>query len=75
MTRETGKLVSFALLFAICGWMAINGLRKGKLRSRYGFVISASERPYSFYASIGLYAVLACIGLAGTIRLAVSLSR
>ena len=75
MTHESGKLVAFALLFAICGWLAFNGLRKGRLKSRYDFVISAAERPYSFYASIGLYAILACIGLAGTIRLAVSLSR
>lgn len=75
LMQPTGKLVPFALLFIICGWMTFNGLRKGQLKSRWGFVITARDRPYSFYASVALYGILACIGLVGTIRLAVSLSR
>jgi len=75
LMQPTGKLAAFALLFVICGWMAVNGLRKGQLRSRWGFVITARDRPGSFYASVALYAVLAAIGLVGTVRLASLLAR
>jgi hypothetical protein len=69
------RLIASAVLCAVLAFISIRGLATKRLRSRYGVVITAKERPFSFYTSIGFYGLIACACLFQAIRSALILSR
>jgi hypothetical protein len=49
-------------------FLTVRGLKTGRLKTRWGAVITAGQRPLSFYATIFIYALLACACLFQAIR-------
>jgi hypothetical protein len=74
-SHDALRLALSVLVFGGCGWFVWDGLRKRRVKTRMGLVISAESRPVAFYASVGGYALASCIALLAAIRVAWNLSR
>lgn len=74
MNPNAVRLVVSIVACAALAFLMVRGLTTQRLRSRYGVVITAKERPFSFYTTIGFYGLVACACLFQAVRSALLLS-
>lgn len=60
MKPDSVRLIVSIAACTVLSFLVARGLATQRLRSRYGVVITAKQRPVSFYATIVLYGLVAC---------------
>jgi len=73
MRSDFERLLVSLLAGCVLLFLTFRGLKTRRLKTRWGVVITASERPFSFFATIFIYALITCACIIQAIRSATTI--